>query len=224
MLEDLASQNGTFVSGRPVRVKKLEQGDVIRIGTVATLRFCFMDDHQCDLIGGLYEASVRDALTGAHNRRYFAERLAAEVAFARRHREPLSLLLLDVDYFRRINEHYGQPVGDRVLSEVTASCQRQLRTEDVFARYGGDEFAVLLRGIRSKGALRAADRLRSVIRSDVSLESPRLSITVSIGCASIDSVSDLSGASLVRLADQRLYEARQAGRDQVVGEGVFSRE
>lgn len=224
VLEDLGSQNGTFVWGKPVSAVQLRQGDLIRVGPVATLRFCWMDEHQKNLLEDLYESSVRDPLTGAFNRRHFAERLEAELAYAKRHAADLSLLLLDIDYFKKINDQYGHLEGDRVLRELTRACHHGLRTEDMFARYGGEEFAILLRGVPLAGAARAAERLRIAISERVFVGEPPFPVSVSIGCASIACIDDATSGALIHVADQRLYEAKQAGRGRVVAEGFFTRE
>ncbi len=223
VLEDLSSHNGTFVGGRSVSIVELRQGDVIRIGPTVTLRFCWMDEHQKTLLEELYEHSVRDPLTGAFNRRHFSERLDSELAYAARHRTELSLLLLDIDYFKTINDQYGHLEGDRVLVELSRVCHQALRTEDVFARYGGEEFAVLLRGIALLGAIRVAERLRTSIASQVSVGNSRLAVSVSIGCAAVTCLDKPSSGALVHVADQRLYEAKQTGRGRVVAEGYHAR-
>jgi two-component system cell cycle response regulator len=224
VLEDLGSHNGTFVLGKPVSVVQLRQGDLIRVGPAATLRFCWMDEHQKNLLEELYETSVRDPLTGAFNRRHFAERLSSELAYANRHAAELSLLLLDIDYFKNINDQYGHLEGDRVLQELTRACNLSLRSEDMFARYGGEEFAVLLRGVPLIGAVRAAERLRAAIAEHVFVGDPKLSVSVSIGCASLSCIDEPFAGALIHIADQRLYEAKQAGRGRVVAEGFFARE
>jgi diguanylate cyclase (GGDEF)-like protein len=224
VLEDLGSQNGTFLWGKPITAVQLRQGDLIRVGPVATLRFCWMDEHQKHLLEELYESSVRDPLTGAFNRRHFGERLEAELAYAKRHVAELSLLLLDIDYFKKINDQYGHLEGDRVLRALTHACNLSLRTEDVLARYGGEEFAVLLRGVPLDGAARAGERLRRAIAEQVFVGTPPLSVSVSVGCSSLACLKDTTTNALIHLADQRLYEAKQAGRGRVVAEGFGSRE
>jgi len=219
VLEDLSSQNGTFLWGKPITAVQLRQGDLIRVGPVATLRFCWMDEHQKNLLEELYESSVRDPLTGAFNRRHFAERLESELAYAKRHAAALSLLLLDIDYFKKINDQYGHLEGDRVLRALTHACHQSLRTEDVLARYGGEEFAVLLRGVPLEGAARAGERLRRAIADHVFVGTPPLSVSVSVGCASLACLKDTTSNAFIHLADQRLYEAKQAGRSRVVAEG-----
>jgi two-component system cell cycle response regulator len=226
VLEDLGSQNGTFLWGKPISAVQLRQGDLIRVGPVATLRFCWMDEHQKRLLEELYESSVRDPLTGAFNRRHFGERLEAELAYAKRHAAELSLLLLDIDYFKKINDQYGHLEGDRVLRALTHACSLSLRTEDVLARYGGEEFAVLLRGVPLDGAVRAAERLRRSISEQVFVGTPPVSlgVSVSVGCASLACLEERTSNALIHLADQRLYEAKQAGRGRVVAEGLLIRE
>lgn len=223
VLEDLGSQNGTFVWGKPAAAVQLRQGDLIRLGPSVTLRFCWMDEHQKNLLEELYETSVRDPLTGAFNRRHFAERLDAELAYAKRHEAELSLLLLDIDYFKKINDQYGHLEGDRVLQDLTRACHHGLRTEDMFARYGGEEFAVLLRGVPLAGAARAAERLRAAIAERVFVGAPSLAVSVSVGCASLGCIEDGSAGALIRVADRRLYEAKQSGRGRVVAGGYVSR-
>ncbi len=219
VLEDLSSRNGTFVSRRRIDRVQLRQGDLIRVGAVATFRFCWMDAHQEALLMQLYETSVRDALTGAFNRRYLQKRIEAELTYSDRHRSALSLLLLDIDFFKRVNDEHGHPEGDRVLTEVAAACQRELRTEDAFARYGGEEFAAVLRGVPLVGAIRVAERLRCAVAKRVFVGEPARSVTISIGCCAYDAEVASSADRLILTADRCLYEAKQAGRNRVVAEG-----
>jgi len=220
VVEDLGSQNGTFVGGEAIDCAQLTQGDVVRFGPIATFRFCWMDAHQESLLKQLYETSVRDGLTGAFNRRYLTQRIQSEIAYSSRHRTDLSLLLLDVDHFKKVNDHFGHVEGDRVLREIAVACEHQLRTEDTFARYGGEEFAALLRGIPLLGAVRAAERLREAIQRNVTVgERP---ITVSIGCAAFDRDDTESSERLLLTADKYLYEAKQRGRNRVCALGYTS--
>lgn len=217
LIEDLGSHNGTSVGGRNVGAAKLRDGDVIRLGAHVALRFSFMDLREEMLLRQLYQSSVRDALTGAFNRRHFSERLSSELAYATRHKSELSILLLDIDFFKEINDKHGHLTGDRVLKDVTLVCSQQLRTEDTFARYGGEEFVVLLRGIALSGAARAAERLRVAIFRNVVVGPADAPVGVSLGCASLRCLQEPSEEGLFRLADERLYQAKRAGRGRVVG-------
>ncbi|MGZ4199248.1 MAG: GGDEF domain-containing protein, partial [Thermoleophilia bacterium] len=194
--------------------------------------------------GRLYETlkrqAITDGLTGLHNHRYFYERLEEEVAKSKRYGAPLSLLMLDLDDFKRFNDAYGHPAGDQVLREIADILQRQLRRQiDVVARYGGEEFAVLLPSTPLSGAQAVGDRLQrqvSVrlededgaaelvgerIRAHVAealfgddLDERGVSITVSVGVATFpDNAADAEG--LVRAADKALYFAKRLGKNRV---------
>ena len=161
----------------------------------------------------------RDPLTGVYNKGFFLDCIKNEFAHHERHRVDLSVVMLDIEHFKRINDTYGHVVGDQVLKTIAQILEDSLRTEDVFARYGGEEFAVLLRGITLIGAIRAAERLRAAISSQIFVGTPRLAVSVSIGCAALSCLEELSAGALVHVADQRLYEAKQSGRGRVVAEG-----
>jgi diguanylate cyclase (GGDEF)-like protein len=166
----------------------------------------------------LYEASVRDPLTGLHNRRYVTERLQAELAYATRHRTELAIALLDIDHFKQVNDRYGHEAGDLVLIAVGERIRLTLRTEDVVARYGGEELLILMRGETIQGALMAAERVRTAIAgSPVTVAEHSIAVTVSIGCAALTTAHDRNAAALIAQADDRLYAAKHAGRDRVVG-------
>jgi len=222
LLEDLASTNGTFVGERRIQTVDLSSGDRIHLGASTLLSFAVLDAQAERLARELYESSVRDPLTGAYNRRHLGERLQSEIAYAQRHATPLAAMLLDVDHFKRINDGHGHPVGDRVLQAIAGHVSRAIRKEDVFARFGGEEFVVLARGIDPDGVARCAERLRATIDGT---PLAGLNVTVSIGYASLDEVA--GGAStaeqLIQLADQRLYRAKAAGRNCVCGSGASAR-
>lgn len=159
----------------------------------------------------LEESASHDRLTGAWNRRRFNETAAAEMSLARRRRAPLSLILLDLDHFKRINDTYGHPAGDTVLVGAVAAFRQVLRASDALVRWGGEEFLVLAPVTGLDGALNLADRLREALEAT---PFPRAaSVTLSAGVAEF-----LEGESLeawVDRADQALYQAKAAGRNQV---------
>lgn len=217
LLEDLGSRNGTFVRGKRVQRALLEDGDMVQLGPRVSFRYVVVDRSGEALFRQLYQSSVRDALTGAYNRRHFDERFAAELAFAERHQSDLSLLIFDVDHFKKVNDVYGHPAGDAVLSHVVRLAQRQLRAEDVFARYGGEEFAVLLRGIGPSGAVRAAERIRTTIEVIPGAHEGRvIPVTISGGIASVSEPAERSPEALVSRADARLYRAKHEGRNRML--------
>jgi len=165
-----------------------------------------------------------DPLTGLNNRRDFERALGREVAFAARQREPLSVLLIDIDRFKSVNDEFGHPEGDRVLVLVSKCIQDTIRGSDSAYRLGGEEFAVLLRGTDRQAALVAGQRLLGALRErpvTFSNGATRV-ITFSAGVAAADLESDFVTEQLVERADQALYAAKRAGRDRVVVEQLAS--
>src|SRR6185295_19543509 len=142
------------------------------------------------------------------------DRLIVELAYAKRHQSDVSLLLLDLDHFKTINDRHGHPAGDAVLRQLAAAIKAALRVEDVFARYGGEEFAVIARGIGSSEALAFAERMRRIVEeASFEHEGVRLSVTVSVGAATLTDCNQPSVDQLMRLADSALYRAKAAGRN-----------
>ena len=216
-LEDLGSRNGTFIDGKRLERKHLHDGVLIQVGLHASYRFTVVSARQEKLLRELYESSTRDSLTGLYNRRHFDDRIKAEFAYAKRHQLDLGFVMIDVDLFKRVNDTYGHAAGDVVLKSVAANLAKQLRTEDVIARVGGEEFAVLLRGISREGTRKLAERLRSNIETlKIVAEGIPVAVTISAGCAVLSEIEDHSPKSLSSLADQRLYEAKHTGRNCVV--------
>lgn len=219
-VEDLGSRNGTFVAGKRITRAKLDHDCWVQFGPRVSFRFSLTDVREERLLRKLYESSTRDALTGAYNRLHFEERLRSEVAYALRHRSHVSLLILDLDHFKNVNDSYGHPAGDAVLKRASEACVRALRTEDVFARFGGEEFAVVLRGISLTGAARLAERLRQAVASEVvEHEGQRIGVTLSAGCAALACCPAPSADELIGIADRRLYLSKQAGRNRVSSQG-----
>jgi diguanylate cyclase (GGDEF)-like protein len=218
-IEDLRSTNGTFVGAeRVVEPRRLEDGDHIGLGRRTVLRYGRYDDLEADAAMRMYESTVRDALTGAHNRSYFDERLRSEFSFAQRHESSLSLLMLDIDHFKLVNDAHGHAVGDAVLRVLVRLLERIVRPEDVLARYGGEEFVVLAREISTDNANILADRICAQVAAlELPWQDSTIRITVSVGVAtqSTDSVYD-SPQGLVAAADSAMYEAKARGRNQVV--------
>jgi diguanylate cyclase (GGDEF)-like protein len=217
IVEDEGSANGTFVGGVKITRHELRDGDVIQFGPTAVFRYTLSDESQEALLRQLYDASVTDALTGAHNREHFDTQLRAELSYARRHNTDVSLVIFDADHFKKVNDTYGHQVGDAVLILISNVVRGMVRSEDVFARYGGEEFAVVLRGIDVEGAGAVADRLRERIAAlQIPTERGPISVTVSAGCASLSASEDKTPEGLIATADRRLYGAKHAGRNRVV--------
>jgi two-component system, cell cycle response regulator len=216
-LEDLNSGNGTFVGGRRVVQHPLSVGDVVQFGATFAYRYSLLDDERKALMEQLYESSVTDSLTRAYNREYFNKHMQTEMAQSPGTSGGLSLLFLDIDHFKKVNDTYGHAAGDAVLVELVARVKARLRQSDVLCRYGGEEFAAVLRGSDLDTAVRLAERMRQAVRRHPFVhESHRIAVTVSIGCASLDECPDTTIDGLIAKADQRLYVAKHQGRDRVI--------
>lgn len=239
LVRDLGSTNGTFCNNRPVEICELSDGDRIRLGVNIVLRIDYLDELEESVQTQLYEGAVRDGLTDAFNRRAFNAHLSREVAFAMRHDSPLSLLMIDIDRFKSVNDVYGHLTGDLVLVGVARIISSLVRVEDFFARYGGEEFAVLLRHTETKAASTLATRIRMAVESTPipvpsgkgpegeSLRGPeaqtrtirhkliRIPITVSIGLATLNDCNYNTAQALVESADKALYRAKTEGRNRL---------
>ena len=175
----------------------------------------------------LKRQGLTDTLTAINNRRFFDQRLKEEVAAAKRDQHPLSCLLLDIDYFKRVNDEHGHQAGDRVLMEVAALIRAQMRGNDVLARYGGEEFSALLAQTAQEEAGEVAERIReSIAGRPFETAEGQFNVTISIGIATFDPASDpqshrLEDTYLVGLADKALYAAKGAGRNQVISTGTI---
>jgi diguanylate cyclase (GGDEF)-like protein len=213
---DLGSRNGTFLNGQRLEAPcELHDGDKLQLSSSTILRFTYADRLDESFQRRMYESSLRDALTKAYNRKYFLDRLERELRFARRHTQPLALILLDIDEFKRVNDSRGHLAGDRVLAELAAEIHGAIRSEDVFARYGGEEFAVVCRGTDLAGALGLAERLRAAVEARAFVhEDQELRLTVSAGVALL-AADHTDSTALLAAADDALYDAKRAGRNRV---------
>ena len=177
----------------------------------------------------LKRQGLTDTLTAVNNRRFFDQRLKEELERAAREDMQLTCLLLDVDYFKQVNDSYGHQVGDHVLREVAALIRAQLRGSDVLSRYGGEEFAALLSRSGTVEASEVAERIRHSIatHSFTTFEGQPFSVTISIGVATYNPQSSaglgkLPGEVLVGHADRALYAAKSGGRDKVISVGEIN--
>lgn len=216
-INDLGSKNGTFVDGKRVQgTMALEDGCQISLGTRTVLHFRLHDAAELEAVRKTQALTVSDPLTGVFNRRHLQERLWSEAAFSRRHKTPLSLILLDIDHFKLINDQHGHPVGDATLCALTKALSVLTRTEDVLARVGGEEFALVARGINRADTLLLAERVRASIATQrVPTDHGDISFTVSIGVAHTETGADMDAQQLYEAADRALYSAKDAGRNSV---------
>jgi diguanylate cyclase (GGDEF)-like protein len=216
LIEDLGSLNGTFINEQRVLIPtQVNDGDQLRFGDHTIVKFWVLDEVEQRALETLYELTSRDPLTRLYNRRYFDERLASELSFARRHRTSLGLLMIDLDHFKSVNDTYGHPVGDAVLKAVGASLLEVTRPEDIVARYGGEEFVLVARNTSRANAVVLADRVRRVVQGTRIPEQP-LEVTVSICVVCVGpSVFPDRAEDLLVAADEALYQAKELGRNRV---------
>jgi diguanylate cyclase (GGDEF)-like protein len=219
-LKDLGSSNGTYVNGNRIQTHTLKDGDKIQVGSISILKFSYQDDLERSFQEQLFDRGLKDGTTGIYNKRYLLDRIDSDYSHAQRHRTNLSLLMFDIDHFKKINDTYGHPAADSALKDLALIVRKTLRTSDVFARYGGDEFVVLMREIDDAGTLVLAKRIRKLIKKhEFIFEGMKISFTISLGIASLsDKVGNAS--ELIQLADKYLYKAKRAGRNRIGGRVV----
>lgn len=216
VIQDLGSTNGTFVNGAAIDRTALKDGDTIQIGTTTILKFSYHDQLEEEFQRKMYQAALRDGMTGAFNKKFFMERLESEMAFALRHQSPLSVVMFDLDHFKKLNDTFGHLAGDYVLKTLGAGIHAAVRGEDVFARYGGEEFVVLSRGIDLASAKHFAERLREWVAGyPFVFDGRTIPVTTSLGVASFPQTSADSGKALLAKADEALYRAKTGGRNRV---------
>jgi diguanylate cyclase (GGDEF)-like protein/PAS domain S-box-containing protein len=161
----------------------------------------------------LQDLATKDPLTGLANRRHFFEQAERELGLSVRHGYPMSILMIDADHFKRINDAHGHPVGDEVLRRLASTLRQQLRTTDLPARYGGEELVVLLPSTSAAGAMILAERIRVAVREcELAVGDLRVTWTVSIGIADVRR-GERTVDAIIERADAALYAAKAAGRD-----------
>jgi diguanylate cyclase (GGDEF)-like protein len=219
IFKDAGSTNGSFINDeRVTKVVKLGDGDRVRLGSTITLRFALVDAEEEEALVGVYEAAVRDGLTGMFNRKHLEERLGAELETANRHGASLSVIIFDIDHFKHVNDTFGHLGGDAVLKNVARLVSQGIRHEDLLGRYGGEEFVVVCRGTAIGEAVALADRLRWTVWNTLTpFETHQIRVTLSAGVASLLCAGERTRSGLLGTADARLYKAKQAGRNRVVG-------
>jgi len=215
-LEDLGSTNGTFCNGLKVDRRELADGDKILVGSTTILKFTYHDNLDEIFQKQMYESALRDGLTKAFNKKYFTDRLESEFTFATRHASPLTLVLFDIDHFKKVNDTHGHPAGDHVLTEISNLLTGSLRAEDVFARYGGEEFAVICRGSDGAQTRVVGERLRRAVETHRFVyEGTHIPLTISVGVAVLPDSTVRDANDVVSHADQALYSSKRGGRNRV---------
>ena len=216
-VEDLGSTNGSHVNDERINgSKQLNDGDLLRFGS-AILKFMSGTNVEAAYHEEIYKMSVIDALTGAHNKRYLLEALEKEVSRSVRYSQPLSIVMFDIDHFKKVNDSHGHLAGDAVLAEMGKRIRPRIRKEDLFARYGGEEFCLVLANTSCANAIVFADEVRRIVeREPFRHQGVELSITSSFGVAELANPK-MSATDMIAKADEHLYTAKRNGRNQVIG-------
>jgi diguanylate cyclase (GGDEF)-like protein len=209
---DLKSTNGTFVNDQRIERAELKDGDLLRTGK--TVLKYLENNLELEYMQHILSLASVDSLTGLHNKRHFDEVFGKEVARAEQARTPCSLIVLDIDHFKKINDGFGHPAGDVVLKHVAGVVKSQIRQSDTLCRVGGEEFALVLPQTPYSLALQAAELIRSAVESDVcDVSGTAIPATLSLGVAELG-VGEIP-EQLYQRADERLYAAKHGGRNRV---------
>jgi diguanylate cyclase (GGDEF)-like protein len=217
VLRDLGSTNGTYVNDELIDEYVLRDGDFIKIGRTI-FKFLSGNNIENSYHEEIYRLTTIDGLTQIYNKRYFLETLEREISRAHRYRRELSLIMFDIDHFKKINDTYGHLAGDYVLKQLASVIKSRIRREDIMARYGGEEFAIILPEIDTFNSSQFAEKIRRLVEKTVfKFEETRIPVTISVGVGSLDIGGEAqSPVEFIKLADDKLYEAKEGGRNKVV--------
>jgi diguanylate cyclase (GGDEF)-like protein len=214
-IKDLSSLNGTYLDDRRVLTPSpIHPGQMLRLGSVI-FKILQGADIERRYHEEIYRMAIFDGLTNIHNKRYFMEFLEREHQRAVRHGRPLSLLMIDVDHFKSVNDDHGHINGDRLLRQVASRARGFVRRDECFARYGGEEFGMILPETGHKGSKALAEKVRRVI-CDTPMElqdGGSVSISISVGGAELSDGDSIFG--FIGRADEALYAAKTGGRNRV---------
>ncbi len=215
LLNDLKSTNGTKVNDVAVVVPvELKHGDKIQFGHTVKTVYSIVDEDDANLQLSMYNRATSDQLTGAANRFKFQEALERELYHRERSTAGLGLVMFDVDHFKKVNDTYGHNGGDAVLKAIGEKILAMARKEDLFARVGGEEFAILTRNHTKEELMQFGERLRITLSQlKITHETHTIQFTVSVGMTFVSGPLKIKTEALVKVADDALYEAKNSGRN-----------
>jgi two-component system cell cycle response regulator len=212
LIRDLGSTNGTYVNDEPIDEYVMRDGDLIKIGRTI-FKFLTGGNIENAYHEEIYRLTTIDGLTQIFNKRYFLETLEREIARSHRYRRELSLVMFDIDHFKKVNDTFGHLAGDYVLKHLAQTVKTRIRREDCFARYGGEEFSIVLPEIDGLNSKPFAEKIRQLVEAtDFKFENTSMPLTISMGVATLD-MDSTDPQALIKRADDRLYEAKSSGRN-----------
>lgn len=211
---DDGSTNGTYVNEKQIpEGVLLRNNDRIQVGPTI-FKYLTGADAEAKYHEEIYRMTIVDGLTQIHNKRYLFESLEREIVRARRHSRSLSIVMFDIDHFKRINDDCGHLAGDYVLRALSEVVQERIRRDEVFARYGGEEFVIMMPETELDGAVTLAETLRAKVAEHTFVfQGDTMQVTVSLGCATVE--AEDTATTIIARADVKLYEAKRSGRDRV---------
>lgn len=216
-VRDLGSTNGTYLNDEEIREEQpLRSGDLVKIGS-AIFKFLSGGNIEQQYYEEIYTLTICDGLTTIFNKRYFLEFIEREMGRCHRYNRALSLMMIDIDHFKSINDTNGHLAGDYVLRELAAVIKPKVRKEECFARYGGEEFAYVMPESGGENTRKLGEKIRRMVEDHrFTFEGKEIKVTLSIGVA--DLVGDMTEPlQFIKLADANLYKAKKAGRNRVIG-------
>ena len=226
-LRDLGSTNGIFVEGLKVADCTLEDGQRMQMGMHSALKYCLCDDLEIAYQRRMAESALLDPETGLFNRRHFDDRLGAELDTSQRYSRPMSLLVVEVDGFRRLTETFGRATGDQALELVARLVKPAMRREDVLARLSAETFGVVSRETPLSAGRALGERIRkSADQGKLSVRGGDLAVSVSVGVIGIDTIGTYAPGrtelEVLSLAGSALLRAQEAGGNRVAAEGPLA--
>ncbi len=231
VIRDLKSTNGTYVNDRPIDERSLRDGDQVKIGRTI-FKFLSGSNVEASYHDEIYRLTTTDGLTQVYNKRYFLQEMEREMSRCLRYQRDLSLVMLDIDHFKPVNDTYGHLAGDHILKQCAQRIVRTIRRDDIFARYGGEEFILLLPEVGKTQGIRTAEKIRTTIENEPFVfDGVEIGITLSLGVADLQEYlarssqngsgqvnHEVNAFAFIKLADDRLYRAKESGRNRVVGD------
>ena len=215
IIKDLDSTNGTYVNGILIKQNILKSGDKIEIGETV-LRFSYNDEVEERYHAKLFTFASTDSLTGMYNKRFILNELETQIKIVRRNQRVFSIVMLDIDDFKAINDSYGHLAGDEYLKKIALTISRSLREQDTASRFGGEEFLLLLPETMIDGACKLAERIRQKIeKMKLDFQGHSIKSTISAGVTQYGpEISDAE--SFIRSVDIALYRSKNEGKNRVM--------